>query len=70
MRRFKTLFKIVLVAVAMLAAAEAPVAAKTATEKPRAVQVRRADAKKQTNFFMVWLSGIRSKISRYAMAAN
>jgi hypothetical protein len=66
-RRFKTTFKILLVAVIMLSAAGTPAVARTVTSV--SVRIERVEKRKQS-FFMTWFKNWRHKLSRYAMAAS
>ena len=67
MRRFKTTFKILLVAVVLSITVGTPAVAKHVTVV--SARVERVEKKKQ-NFFVTWLKEWRSKLSRYAMAAS
>jgi hypothetical protein len=68
-RRFKTTFKILLVAIVMLSAAGTPVIARPMVSGQHA-RVERVQKKQQSSFFLSWMKNWRAKLSRYAMAAS
>jgi hypothetical protein len=67
-RRFQSIFKIVLLAVVLLAAAGTPAVAARPVTGVNA-RIERIEKKKQS-LFVSWLKNWRSKLSRYAMAAS
>ena len=68
-RRFNKTFKVLLVAVIMLAAAGTPVNARPVVSGQLA-GVERVQKKQQGSFFLSWMKYMRHKLSRYAMAAS